>query len=317
MNNIVRKFNQNRKMICLYIFIFVCIIIGIQVVNYVIKKQNENKSNETNNIQNISSYEKRTSTLTEKTVNEKINDKNIEIIDKFIKLCNEKKPEEAYSLISDDCKKQKFPSKDDFIKNYYESFFDTEKKYEYEIWINKGTNYTYKIKLYNDNLMQTGGKETSYIEEYYTIKQDKYENKININGFINTASLNQDSSNMNINISVKEKNTFMEFETYIVEIKNNTQNDILIDSKENTDTMYIEDDKENKYPCYSHEISQDKLILKAKETRKVKIKYTKQYTSTLETKKMVFADIILNYNEYKEKSNKKEYKNRCEISIDL
>ena len=315
MNNVIRKFNQNRKVIFFVIIIVVFVIIAIQILNNIAKEKNEN--NKENTIQNISSYEKRTSTITEKTITEKTNNENIEIIDKFISLCNEKKTHEAYLLLSEECKNQKFSTEEDFIKNYYELFFDKEKKYTYQMWINKSGNYTYQIKLYNDDLMSTGGKETSYIEEYYTIVDGTNGYELNINGFIGNNTINKQSTNMNISISVKEKSTFMDYETYIVEIKNNTSNDILIDSKEKTSTMYVQDEEENKYPCYSHEIVQEKLKINAKETRKVKIKYTKKYTSTLEAENLVFSDVILNYNDYIKIDNKESYKNRCEIVVEL
>ena len=317
LNNIVRKFNQNSRTIFFDVFIVICIIICIQVVNHVIKKQNENKNNETNNIQNISSNEKKTSTLTEKTVNEKTNDENIKLIDEFINLCNEKNPKKAYELLSEDCKEQKFSTEEEFINNYYSKFFETKKEYDYQMWINKINQYTYQVKLYNNDLMATGGQESSYIEEYYTVIKENDVDKLNINNFVCTKVKNNEESNSNITVKVLKRDIFMEYETYMLEIINNSGKNILIDSKEKTDTIYVQDEKENKYPSYSHEISQDKLIVRAGETRKVKVKYTKQYTSTLESKNLVFSDIILDYDQYKQVSNKKEYTNRCEISVKL
>ncbi len=319
MNNIIRKFNQNRKVIFFDIFIIVSVIIAIQVVNSILKKQHEQENvigtNET--IQNTSSYNSRDTVLSDGKVNTKINEENTNVIDNFIKACNEGKTKEAYNLISEDCKNQMFPTEEDFINNYYSRFFDTKKEYNYQSWITKNNRYTYKIKLYED-MMLNGGQDTASIEEYYTIvKTSNNGNKLNINNFVSSVNFNREENNSDIKVKIKEKNTFMEYETYLIEITNNTQNDILMDSQESADTMYLIDKKENKYPSYSHELSYDKLWIRSKETRTIEIKFTKQYSSSVEVEKLEFSDIILNYNEYRQSQDKKQYKNRVNISIKL
>lgn len=317
MNNIIRKFNQNRKMIIFDLIIIALVIIVIQVVNSIIKNNNKEAQNENITQNNYSSYSKPKTVLKEETVVTEENEKSVDVVDTFIKYCNEKNPTEAYKLLSDDCKEQLFSTEEEFINDYYAHFFNTSKKYEYELWISNYGRYTYKIKLYEDNLMSTGGQDTTYIEEYYTIvnKDDKY--FLNINGYVDNKKIDKSASNNNITITAKEKDIFMEYETYIIEIHNQTNKNILIDSKENTDTMYISDENENKYPSYIHEVSRERLRIGPNQKRTVKIKYTKQYTSSLSSKKIVFSDIILDYDLYKQKANTKEYIGRSEISIDL
>lgn len=316
MNKFIRKFNQNRNMIFLDIFIVISVIIAIYFVNGILKKKHQEEKNNNIVIEKKTEIQQRTSTVTDKEISKKTNESNINIIDNFIKLCNEHKPKEAYNLISEDCKKEVFPTEQIFINNYYSKIFNNERKYKYESWSVIGNSYTYKIKLYNDdNLLATGGTNTSYVEEYYTIVRNLKEEKLNINNYISKKEINVEKSSTNISIKAIEVAKFFDYETYTVEIKNNTSKEILLDSKEKTNTMFLLDEKENKYVSYSHEIAKDKLWLRAGETRTLKIKFTKSYSSEVDTKAIVFSDIVLDYNEYKNTQNKTEYKNRESIIV--
>lgn len=315
MNKFIRKFNQNRNMIFLDIFIVISVIIAIYFVNGIFKKKHQEEAKNMV-VENTTEIIQRTPAVTDKEISKKTNESNINIIDNFIKLCNEQNPKDAYNLISEDCKKEVFPTEQIFINNYYSKIFNAQRQYKYESWSAIGNSYTYKIKLYNDdNLLSTGGANTTYVEEYYTIVRNSKEEKLNINNFINKNELNVENSSTNISIKVKEVAKFFDYETYTIEVKNKTNKEILLDSKEKTNTMYLLDENQNKYVSYSHEIANDKLWLRAGETRSIKIKFTKSYSSEIEIKGIVFSDIILDYNEYKNTSNKSEYKDREKIGI--
>lgn len=316
MNKFIRKFNQNRNMIFLDIFIVISVIIAIQFVNGIFKKKHQEEAQQNRVVENISQIQQRTPAVTDKEIGKNTNESNINVIDNFIKLCNEKNPKDAYNLISEDCKKEVFPTEQIFINNYYSKIFNTERKYAYESWSVIGNSYTYKIKLYNnDNLLATGGTNTTYVEEYYTIVKGSKEEKLNINNFINKKEINVENSSTNISIKVMEVAKFFDYETYTIEIKNKTSKEVLLDSKEKTNTMYLLDENQNKYVSYSHEIANDKLWLRAGETRILKIKFTKSYSSEIETKAIVFSDIVLDYNEYRNTSDKTDYKNRESINV--
>lgn len=317
MNGFIRKFNQNRKMIFLDVFIIVSVIICIQVVNNVLKDKHKNEyENIVNTQQDISSYNSRQSVVTGETVDTKKHENNSQIIENFIKYCNDKNPQKAYELLSEACKAKMFPTENDFINQYYLIFFKDQQEYNYESWLTKSGKYTYKVDLYED-MLKTGGQNTSVTEEYYTVVTENNSTKLNINGFVNSTKMNKNKGNSNITVTIKEKNTFMEYETYVIEVKNNTNKDILLDSKESTNTMYIQDKKENKYSSYSHEISYDKLWVKPNMTRTIEIKFTKEYSSQLDAEKLVFSDIILDYNTYKNLNDKKQYTNRYNLEIDF
>lgn len=101
------------------------------------------------------------------------------IIDKFISYCNNKEFINAYSLLSEDCKNEKFPTLEDFINNYCNEIFKTTKIYEMQNWKNK----TYRIKLF-DNPMETGIEGNGeFIEDYFTIVEKSGKILLSINDY--------------------------------------------------------------------------------------------------------------------------------------
>lgn len=79
--------------------------------------------------------------------------------------------------------------------------------------------------------------------------------------------------------------------------------------------MYLEDEGELHYNAYSHEMIQEELRVRA--AKKISIKFNKKYTTQREIQKIVFSDIILNYDDYRTYQNKSEFSNRAKIEIEL
>ena len=96
MNKLIRLYNKNKKLIIMVIVIIIAVIIGIQLLNYFAKMNNENKSI-SNNSQNQSIDNGKTYQIIDgdsKDENTYISQKNI--IEEFIDMCNNKEYEEAY-----------------------------------------------------------------------------------------------------------------------------------------------------------------------------------------------------------------------------
>lgn len=81
--------------------------------------------------------------------------------------------------------------------------------------------------------------------------------------------------------------------------------------------MYILASNESKYSAYSYEIDKSRLIIEPGRSRTITIHYNKTYSNQAITRLVVFGDIIKDYNEYNNIQNKKEYKDRWTISIDV
>ena len=132
MYRLIRFYNQNRKVINRAILVIALIIIIIQLLNNSAKKQNSERvsantnTNLNNEIKNETLISKKSS-ITGETVNSSNLENSKQLINSFMNYCNEKKLNEAYSLISNDCKNEMFATVEDFKTIYYDNVFKQKK----------------------------------------------------------------------------------------------------------------------------------------------------------------------------------------------
>ena len=220
----------------------------------------------------------------------------IDTINQFVQLCNEGNVNEAYNMLSDECKEEVYPSLDSFRNNYYNTIFNGQRKnISVENWVNN----IYKVIFENDALSTGVYTQEGTIQDYITVaRNENNELRLNINNYIGREEINKTRTNSsNISITVLRSDTYMDYETYTYSIINNTNKTILLDDKSSTDNMYIEDENGNQYTAYIHELSEAQLTITPGETKEITIKYYSRYGSTKNITQVVFNKIILNYNE--------------------
>lgn len=312
MNRIIRWYNKNRKMFWLVIVLSVIIVSLPRILNKYAKRkaENENSSIINTTIYNNENY----SIVDEETIKKETNNENTNVISMFIEYCNNKDIERAYDLLSDKCKEKLYPTINQFIDNYYNKIFESRKSYEVQLWISDENSYTYKVELRED-ILSSGNVNSEAIEDYYTIIKEDNIYKININNYIGSIEINKTNETNELKISVLSKDVFMEYEIYNLKVENKTRNSILVDELESTGTMYLEDKNALHYQAYNHEIVKEELRVKGE--KKVSIKFNKKYSTKREIKKIVFSNIILNYDEYKTYTNKADFKDRGNLEIEL
>lgn len=312
MNRIIRWYNKNRKLFWLAIVILIIAISLPRMLNEFAKDEEDESSSIYNNATTYSN--KNYSIITEENVNEEIGTENIGIINAFIENCNKRDPEEAYKMLSTKCKEKLYPTLNDFVEKYYNRIFGNVKSYDVQAWISESNYYTYKINLKED-ILSTGNVNSASIEDYYTIVYEDNIYKLNINNYIGNIEINKFNETKEVKITVLSKDIFMEYEIYNIEVENKTNNSILLDSLENTNNVYLEDNNKLHYKAYSHEIVTEKLRVRGK--KNIEIKFNKKYSTERQINKIVFSDVILDYDNYITYSNKTEFKNRTMLEIEL
>lgn len=307
--SILKYYYQNKNIIWIGGMAIIVIIIAIQTINGAIKKQNN--MNENNIVTSQKEYQNNLdiSVLISDT---DVKEKKELIIDQFIRYCNAKEIEKAYSLLSQECKEELYPTLKDFEENYYNVNFSATKLYSKELFRAN----TYKIKLYDD-VVKTGTINTKHIEDYYTMIKENDENKLNISNYIETKESNKRIKNENLEMRIIKRQIYKEYEQYKIEITNLTNKTIALDSRESTKNMYIVGNKDVKYYSRLHEIITDNLIVRPNAKIILNIKYSKEYNSNNTVKYLAFSDIILDYEEYLNVKNKSEYKNRLNIMMNI
>lgn len=297
MYKLLRYWNQNKGKILITIAVIALVIAFIRIANETVKKQNENNANTNNtNTSKVQDVTKPTESYTTgQKVNETTTEQNTNIIKNFVQYCNNNQTNQAYELLSDDCKTEFGNNINAFTNNYYNKIFATKKTYNLEFIRSESGTYTYKITYYEDNLLATGGNTTTNnYEDYITIINQNSENKINISGFIKKVDINKAKTLENIEITVNSKKVYRSYEKYNITIKNNTQNTIKISDGQESNDICLVDKNDVQYPSFINEIPTNYLELIPGRQVNFDIKFNKIYGVYRQIEKMQFSNIVLN-----------------------
>lgn len=297
MREIIFWYNRNKKIVWSSLGILAIIIVVVQGLDWLSGRSQKNEisfgTNTESNLNTVVLKDEK-SPLTGQAIS-KSQKELLSTIDKFGEYCNNKQINEAYNLLSEDCKKQMYSTVTEFKKNYYDKIFaEKVKNISTENWVGD----IFKVK-YTEDALSTGiYNSQSAIQDYITIVEDDDDNvKLNINGYIGKEKIDKTKEVYDIKIQVLEKHKYMDYEIYSYEVQNNSKNIILMNDVENTDTLYLEDENGIKYYAYMNELSEASMKLYPGETKKIDIKYYNKYNSTREITTITFAEIALGENE--------------------
>ena len=316
MHKILSFYNSNRRVIWIAILAIAFTIILLQTLNNDAKKRNSeiNTNDEINSSSNTTIYpNNQEDSLSSNYNSEKIQDEKLKLISAFLEKCNNGKIEEAYDLLSTDCKEEMFPVLEKFKNDYTDLVFNTVKTYDIKLRMS-GKYSIYKISIY-ENALAVGVVNNNAIDSYYTVVEENNDYKININNFIAKEELNTENSNDYVRINVISRKIYIDYEEYEIKITNNTQKTILMDGYRKNNSMYLQDSVGGKKTAYTNEIPERLLIINPLLSITRTIKFNKSYTEKISSKGITFEDIILDYDEYKKQENKQEYSNVSNINV--
>lgn len=297
MDRIIRWYNTNRKLVWRTIIVAIAIIILIQLLN----KFTRDRNNSEIDISNVTEKETTNSIVMadDKSVisGESISKSQtnlLKTLDEFAEYCNNGDIDNAYGLLSEDCKNEMYKTKEVFEMSYYNQIFNEKRNISVENWIGN----IYKVK-YRQDALSTGVYDENAIQDYITIIRDENnEAKLNINGYIGKEKVSASKQNNYITAKVTETDVYMDYQTYTFEITNNSDKTILLSNPNKDSSMYIQDKNGMQYESYTHEISLAELKILPKETRKLTIKYYSKYGSNKKINSIMFSKIILDYDSY-------------------
>lgn len=319
MYKIIRFYNQNRKQIIRVIAIITFIIILIQMLNYIYKNKTDNNNqiniseNKNSNIGNFGTIVSNKSAITDTKVdNEKLND-DVTVINEFIENCNERNIEKAYSLLSNECKEEMYPTAKDFYENYYMMVFNNNKlEYSVENWIQD----TYEVKFIED-MLATGKINDENKQDYITIVEENDSFKININNYIGREILNKEIENNDIILNLIQKDIYMDYEVYKITIKNNTGKSILLAPEDKTNTIYLQNTNGGKFYAASSELLKEELLLENNYIHTIDVKFNKTYSYSNNIECLAFSNVVLDYEEYLNLDDKDKYEDIYNLQINL
>ena len=311
-SNLRRNLFNNKYNLLGFIIAIILVLFAVKILNNMVKQENTT----TNNIAINSTYHPEETIIAGQNVSTKKQETNEEVINKFITFCNNSQINEAYNLLTEECKENVFDNSIERFKNeYIEKNFTSEKKYSMQSWMNSLDATTYKISFYED--MLATGKTGEITIQYYTVVNQEGTEKLNINGYVGRTQINQEKTVNNITLTILYKDVYMDYVTYRIKAQNNTNNTILLDSKENSKSVYITGNNEVTYRAFMYEIDDVFLTIKPRIYRNFDIKFNKIYSPNIPEEKITFSDIINNVEEYKKLEDKQLYVDRTKIDIEL
>lgn len=312
MHNLFRFYNQNRIKIWI---IVIAIIFGFTIIQILNKSVEERKIaqsqeetlNNTINSESGKNYTKESESMVSGgTVNQSYQDDFGNLLDNFLTYCINEKYEEAYNLLSTDCKETLYKSESLFETLYCNNKFTKLKTYSFQSWSSAKGRYIYLVKIF-DNMLATGKDNTqNYIQDYLTIVKENGEYKINIGGFIEKQAINQSTSKDGITIKITNAYIYMDYQIYDIELSNSTGETICLENMEDSNDVYLLDENETKFTSIINENIIDDFILESGYKKTIQIKFNASYRANLKMVEMVFSKIIenyqdnMNYSEFKE-----------------
>ena len=158
----------------------VAIIMTLALI-YVLNSYYKNKKKDPEETQ-TDQYGRDYAILTDTQKNEAVYTKETNIMQQFVDYCNAKDYENAYNLLSDDCKNALYPNINIFIENYCNPNFETIKTCNFQAW----NTSTYLVEIRNDAITSGEYTNTEYIRDYYTISAD---GKLSINSYVKRKNI--------------------------------------------------------------------------------------------------------------------------------
>ena len=313
MNRIIRFFNQNRIRIIITILIIVFILSIIYAVNKILEQTRTDISQVSNHIEDSSVPIE--SVITGEEIDEEVTLENTNTIREFVDYCNSGNYQNAYNLLSEDCRNEVFSTLEQFISNYVNKIFMTSKTYRLELWYNTNNVYTYRIVYQENNLLETGNiNSENTVEDYITIINENNEQRLNINGFIQKEAINATNNTNNISITINNKSMFRNFEKYNITIINNTDKTIQLSDGTNGNDICLIDSNEEEYDSIISEVPVSFLEIDAGATRTLDIRFYKMYNPYRTINYIQFKNIITDLEDY-ELSENDELKLNMNIEI--
>lgn len=294
MNSFFRYYNKNRETLWLALLIAVIVVVVVHSIRGLMNYSNKNAKEDNiiinNTVVNKTIEKSKQSSISNTKVSDKDYKKESGIIDRFINFCNTGKVEEAYNLLTDECKENLYPTIEVFQNNYIKTIFSSYKTYTIKNYYEN----TYTIRLLEDMLSTGKSNNGEAIQDYFTI----VDSKLNINEYIRREKIENTGTLNNVKITALYKDIFMNYEKYTIEVYNGSDKTIKLDSLESTKSIYLVNSNNIQFPSYSHELIETLLEIPQGNTRKLDIKFYNKYITTNEIEELVFSDIILDYNFY-------------------
>ncbi len=298
--------NKKKNLFIFIIIIFIIIFIAASKMDSELKA-NSNESKEV--------YRPQETVISGNDISKEKYENDSALIKTFINYCNNGELEEAYNLLSTDCKEKVYSTKAEFKKNYVDVIFTEDRECNLQSWINSTGYNTYKA-IFIEDIISTGNYDNvKEFVDYITVCSENDSKKINVNNYIKTIEVNKETKKNELTIKVKSIDVYMEYVECNIVVESNNDKKILLDNLEYTNTTRLIGSDNIEYKLDKSTIFATDLLINENSVNDIKLKFFKQYSPDKVMDSIKFKKVILDYDSYIK--NKEEYDNYKEISIKL
>ena len=174
------------------------------------------------------SYTPHVAVLTDEEVPKKYQKPIENLVDEYFRYCNNGEYENAYNLITDECKKEYYPTLESFTAYVNHVFEGKKKKYTLQSYSIIDNIYVYDIKITDDFMANGTSDGYYYYEEKLILKEENGTIKLSIGEFISKENPNSSFEDDYMKVEVLEKVVDYETEKYKVKITNKSDNKYII-----------------------------------------------------------------------------------------
>lgn len=232
----------------------------------------------------------------------------------FVKYCNNKEIENAYKMLTEECKNAMFPTQEDFERIYINNVYNIEREYDLVKWATEGNKTIYHVTLYGDIL--STGNANEYKQEYYTFVQESNGNyKLNINNYIYGEERNRVTTERDIKVKIAYVDVYEEYEEAKIELTNNSTKTICLTGNKYVKNIYLQNSGQTTYSSINSKFDNEEIVMEPGSTRYFTIKFNKAYSATSKAQYLILSDVILDYEQYLNSNNKTNYSNRTSIEV--
>ena len=297
----IRDFGQKFIMVAMGVFIATIILSSLT---------NMNDNNADKDISNV--YKPTQTIIKGSDISKEQFEEDKNLVNTFLEFCNNGKIEEAYNLVSDECKKEVYPTLEDFKKYYYNDIFDKKRECNLQAWISNSNYTVYKVR-YTNSMLATGTyDETNVYQDYITLNRKNDTEKISIGNFIDSEECNIVAKTDEIQATVVKKRTYISDEEYEIYIKNNSDKTILLDTLETNTKIWLLADNAKFIP-YFNKLYISNLTIEPGEIKRIEIRFMKNLSSSHTSETIQFTNVIKDYDVYSQ--DKEAYTDVIEIKI--
>ena len=216
------------------------------------------------------------------------------LIDTYFNYCNSGDYQNAYNIITDECKKSVYPTLELF-KSYVDTVFEGKKKiYNIQSCSVVDNKYIYNIRILDDILANGTTDGYSYYEEKLILIEENGEFKLSIGEFIEEKDPNIVVEDDNMIIEITNVYVDYDTETYTIKIKNKTDKYIVISDNTQSNEIMLDVGDYMKHPNNTEYVN---FYIKPNSTTSEDIKFDKFYDNGL-TSKRILLNTIRILNEY-------------------